>query len=93
MDQMELLNQIRIGSVVGARSGVVFRIETGVDSTTVHTFARKLTFPAYVDAALQFALNQPRFSVRDLQGNLDDNGKLVLVRRLVREGVLLVLAV
>lgn len=93
MDQIELLNQIRIESVVGARSGAVFRIEKSVESTTVHAFARKLTFPAYVDAALRFALYQPRFSVRDLKGNLDDNGKLVLVRRLVREGLLAVLAV
>jgi len=93
MDQIELLNKIRIASVVGTRSGVVFRIEKGVDSMTVHAFARKLIFPAYVDAALQFALNHHRFSVRDLQGNLDDNGKLVLVRRLVREGLLLILTV
>ena len=93
MDQIELLNKISIGSVVGARSGSVFRIERGVGSTTVHAFARKLTFPAYVEAALQFALNEPRFSVRDLEGNLDDHGKLVLVRRLVREGLMVVLAV
>lgn len=93
MDQIELLNKISIGSVVGARSGAVFRIEPGAGSTTVHAFARKLTFPAYVDADLQFALNQSRFSVRDLPGNLDDNGKLTLVRRLVREGLTVVLAV
>ena len=93
MDQIELLNQISIGSVVGARSGAVFRIEKGVESTTVHAFARKLTFPAYVDAALQFALNQPRFPVRDLKGKLDDQGKLVLVRRLVQEGLMVVHAV
>lgn len=93
MDQINWLNRINIDSVVGARSGVVFRIEKGVGSTTVHAFARKVTFPVYVEAALQFALNQPRFSVRDLTGNLDENGKLVLVRRLVREGLLLVLAV
>lgn len=93
MDQIELLQKIRIESVVGARSGAVFRMEKSVDSTTVHAFARKLTFPAYVDAALEFALHQPRFSVHDLEGNLDDNGKLVLVRRLVREGLLSVLAI
>ena len=93
MDQIELLNKISIGSVVGARSGAVFRIESGVGSTTVHAFARKLTFPAYVDAPLKFALNHSRFSIRDLHGNLDDNGKLVLVRRLVREGLMVVLAV
>lgn len=93
MDQISLLNKINLGSVVGARSGAVFRIEKGVGSITVHAFARKLIFPAYVEAALQFALNQPRFSVRDLKGNLDENSKLVLVERLVREGLLVVLAV
>jgi hypothetical protein len=33
------------------------------------------------------ALGSPRFVVKDLPGDLDDAGKVVLVRRLVREGI------
>ena len=38
--------------------------------------------------AVLHALTTERFRVRDLPGNLDDAGKLVLVRRLIREGLL-----
>ena len=93
MDQLALVDQLTIESVVGARSSAVFRIEKHGSSTSVHAFARKITFPAYADSALRFALSQPRFPIRDLPGNLDENGKLVLVRRLVREGLMVVFAV
>src|SRR4249919_3484068 len=43
----------------------------------------------YADGpAVRPALTTERFRVRDLPGNLDDAGKLVLVRRLIREGLL-----
>jgi len=93
MDQLALVDQLTIESVVGARSSAVFRIEKHSSSTSVHAFARKITFPAHADSALRFALSQPRFPIRDLPGNVDENGKLVLVRRLVREGLMVVLAV
>lgn len=93
LDQFALLNQLRIESVVGARGSTVFRIERDSSSTLVYAFARKISFPAYADSALRFALSQPRFSIRDLPDNLDEDGKLVLVRRLVREGLMVVLAI
>jgi hypothetical protein len=48
----------------------------------------RLTFPSAVRVPLEFALRGPPFAVRDLPGRLDEAGKLVLVRRLVREGLL-----
>lgn len=93
MDQLGLLDQLTIESVVGARGSTVFRLEKDSSSTSVYAFARKISFPAYADFALRFALSQPRFSIRVLPGNLDEDGKLVLVRRLVREGLMVVLAI
>ena len=88
MDQLALLDQLRIESVVGARSGTVFRIEKNSASISIYAFARKISFPAHADSALRFALSQPRYSICDLPGDLDNDGKLVLVRRLVREGLM-----
>lgn len=93
MGQLALLDRLRIESVVGARSSAVFRILKNGSSTSVYAFARKIGFPGQAEDALRFALNQSRFSIRDLPGNLDDSGKLVLIRRLVREGLMVVLAV
>ena len=93
MGQLALLDRLRMESVVGARSSAAFRILKNGSSTSVYAFARKIGFPAQAEDALRFALNQSRFSIRDLPGNLDDSGKLVLIRRLVREGLMVVLAV
>lgn len=48
----------------------------------------RLTFPAVVREPLTFALQGRPFAVRDLPGRLDDAGKIVLVRRLIKEGLL-----
>lgn len=93
MEQLALLDQLRIESVVGARSSAAFRILKDGSSTSVHSFARNIGFPEQAEDALRFALNQSRFSICDLPGNLDDSGKLVLIRRLIREGLMVVLAV
>jgi hypothetical protein len=45
-----------------------------------------------VRRAVGYALAHRRFTARDLPDTLDDEGKLTLVRRLVREGALRVLA-
>jgi hypothetical protein len=92
MGQMELLNQLSIGSIVGARSSAVFRLQKDEASISIHAFARQIRFPVHTEDALRFALNHSRFSISDLPGNLDENGKLVLVRRLIREGLMVVLA-
>ena len=93
MEQIALLDRLRMQSIVGARPSIVFRTQRDSSSISVHAFARKISFPVHVENALRFALNEFRFSIGDLPGNLDDSGKLALVRRLVREGLLAVLAV
>ncbi|WP_333830705.1 cupin domain-containing protein [Pararhodobacter sp.] len=47
-----------------------------------------IAFPAYVEEVLRDALSRPQFRVDDLAGDLDSAGKVVLVKRLIREGVL-----
>lgn len=93
MDQIALVDQVKIDSVVGARPSVISRLQTDGSSASIHTFGGKVSFPVHCVEAVRFALSQSRFSVRDLPGNLDDEGKLVLVRRLVREGLMLVLTI
>jgi len=93
MNQIALIDQVKIDSLVGARPSVVACIRTDCSSASISTFGRKISFPAHGAEAVRFALSHSQFFVRDLPGNLDDNGKLVLVRRLIREGLILVLAI
>lgn len=51
---------------------------------------RTVRMPAEVEPALRAALELERFAVADLADHLDEAGRATLVRRLVREGLLMV---
>lgn len=87
MAQMAALGGLTTESVVGVRDGTVFRMEMNGDSVAVECYGRRITFPAHAREAVEFALTNSRFAVRDLPGDLDDAGKLVIVRRLIQEGL------
>ncbi len=91
MAQLAALDRLVIGSVVGARKGVISRLETIGESESLHCYGRKITFPPQAREAVRFALSHPRFVIRNLPGNLDDAGKLTLTRRLIREGLVVAL--
>ncbi|MGH9710018.1 MAG: hypothetical protein ACRD37_05695, partial [Candidatus Acidiferrales bacterium] len=87
MAQVAALDRLTINSVVGARLGVISRVQTNAESMTVECYGRKVTFPSHAHETVQFALNHAKFTARDLPGDLDEAGKLAVVRRLIREGV------
>lgn len=89
MAQMAALDRVTADSVVGVRPGVVFRLQAGESSVVVDYCKRRITFPPHAVEEVKFALAHPRFVVRELPGNLDGAGKLNLVRRLIREGLMI----
>ena len=91
MAQIANLDRLTLDSVVGARAGVISCLRMKAESTAVDCYGRRIAFPAHVSEAVRFAINESEFAVRDLPGDLDDAGKLTLVRRLVREGLVMVL--
>ncbi|HEV2493330.1 MAG TPA: cupin domain-containing protein [Terriglobia bacterium] len=93
MAQVAALDRLTIDSVVGARAGVISYVRTNAESVTVDCYGRKITFPSYAGEAVRFALSNPRFVVRELPDDLDDKGKLALVRRLIREGLVVAFSV
>ncbi len=92
MAQVAGLKRVTIDSIVAAREAVIWRVETEGDSVVVRCANRRIKFPAHAADAVRFALGRRRFQVRDLPSGLDDEGKLALVRRLIREGLLMVVA-
>ncbi len=72
---------------VGVRSTLVFRFRESAEGLTVAFSGRELTLPPHAAEAAKHVLTHPSTAVRDLPGPLDDDGKLVLVRRLIREGL------
>lgn len=92
MSQMAALDRLAVDSVAGARPGVISRLQASGELASLDCYGRKITFPSDAREAVQFALSHPEFVVRDLPGNLDDAGKLTLVRRLIREGLVMALS-
>jgi hypothetical protein len=90
--QIAALDSLSIHSVVGARPGAIARFEASSELEFVDCYGRRISFPPQAGEAVRFALSHARFVIEDLPGRLDDAGKLTLVRRLIREGLVMALA-
>jgi len=85
--QIAMLDHLSTASVVGARPRLIFYLRDEGEVVRLECYGRTIKFPARAGEALRFALSHSEFAVRDLPG-LDNAGKLTLVRRLIREGLL-----
>lgn len=79
---------ITLDSRLEARPNIVFRLSQDDSGLQIRFGTTKITLPAFTHDAVAHALRGPVFAVRALPGGLDDEGKLVLARRLVKEGLL-----
>ena len=75
-------------SRIRRRAGLLTETVTAGETCLLRFSGRELRLPLGVWPALQFATTADEFAVEDLPDCLDDEGKLTLVTRLVREGVL-----
>lgn len=92
LGQITDLDRLTADTVVSARTGAISRVRTDGESMTIDCYGRRITFPAHVTEAVTFALESSRFVVGELPGGLDELSKLTLVRRLIREGLLMLVA-
>jgi bifunctional lysine-specific demethylase and histidyl-hydroxylase NO66 len=88
LQQLLALDELDDTTVVRRRPGVVCRLEVGGDRLTLLLGDRELAMPARLAPAVRQVLATGSFAVGDLAGLLDGSSRLVLVRRLVREGLL-----
>ncbi len=90
--QLQALESLTMETVLGARPGIVHRLHRDEATVSVEVHGRRVSFPAHAAAAVAFALETPRYSLRELPGGLDEDGRLVLGRRLIREGLVWILS-
>ncbi|HEY3571437.1 MAG TPA: cupin domain-containing protein [Thermoanaerobaculia bacterium] len=86
--QLARLPEIGPDTMVRRRSGLNPVVETGDDGAAIRFAAAQVKGPAAMAPALEHVRDHESFRVRDLPGGLDDDSKAVLVRRLVRDGLL-----
>jgi hypothetical protein len=88
LGQLLHLDDLDDGSVVRRRPESVCRLRVRGGQLTVQLGDRELRMPARLEPAMRFVAATGRFTVGDLAGHLDPSSRLVLVRRLIREGLL-----
>jgi lysine-specific demethylase/histidyl-hydroxylase NO66 len=88
LQQLLGLEEIGEDTVVRRRPGAVCRLRQREDRLEVLLGDRVLHMPARLAPVMRMMLASDRLTVGDLAGHLDAPSRLVLVRRLVREGLL-----
>jgi ribosomal protein L16 Arg81 hydroxylase len=79
---------VALDTAVQPRANLIYRLDEVQGKVSLLFGPTTITFPSEVHEALRFALIGPAFTPGDLPGRLDDAGKIVLVRRLIKEGLL-----
>jgi Cupin superfamily protein len=92
LSQLRALERLDVETLVERRSTVIADLEEDDDGVGLVFEGRELRFPARArdEVVACFEAEEP-FRPSELPGDLDDPGRLVLVRRLVREGFLRVI--
>lgn len=80
-------DEIGPGSEMTRRPDLIYAIAVVGDEVVLGVYGTEISFPAHVEDSLRDALSRTTVRVGDLAGDLDDEGQVVLMRRLVREGV------
>jgi hypothetical protein len=92
-DQVRALPELDLETLLERRETVIFDLVSDDEGATLSFEGRELRFPARIGGELEFLAHVERpFRLADLPGRLDEAGRLVLGRRLVREGFLRVSA-
>lgn len=86
--QIDDLKTIELDTVVKKRDGVLCHIFKEEDSVSIQFPGNKVNGPSYIEPALYFIADSTEFHISSIPNSLSEDGKLVLVRRLIKEGLL-----
>jgi bifunctional lysine-specific demethylase and histidyl-hydroxylase NO66 len=78
---------LAVGDVVRRRIGLPHHVRVRGEQVVLELPDREVAFPAFTETALRALLGDDPVAVGSLQG-MEDDDQIVLVRRLLREGVL-----
>jgi ribosomal protein L16 Arg81 hydroxylase len=82
------LGDLTTNSVVRRPPHIVFRLRRDTGAAQLFFHGKELAFPAFAEPALRYITQHAEFRVGSLPNGLTEDSKLVLVRRLIREGFL-----
>lgn len=88
LSQLLNLDEAADDTVLRRRPGTVARLHVDGDEATLALGDRQLVFPARVAPAVSRVLERDELTIGELADLLNERGRAVLARRLVREGLL-----
>lgn len=88
MTELDHVHEIAAETQMGRRPGMPCAVWVDGEKVSIAFPGNVVTGPLYIEAALRFLAGRETFRVSDLHAHLDPESTLVLVRRLVREGLL-----
>ncbi|HKH30188.1 MAG TPA: hypothetical protein VKA45_03965, partial [Gaiellaceae bacterium] len=89
ISQLRALNGVDMSTEVERRPSVLAKVEDEGDAIALAFHGKRLLLPSRLWPEADFVVDADLpFTPADLPGDLDDAGRAVLVRRLVREGFL-----
>lgn len=86
--ELARLSNISPSTVVRPREGLMFLCRVENDELRIIAEGKRIRLPVRLEPAVRHALTEPASSVAALPGDLHTSEKIVLVRRLIREGLL-----
>ena len=92
LDQVVAAQALSLNDEIGARPNVIFGLHREDGLVRIRAHGRDIQLPVEADGAVSFALLNKRYRVRDLPGDIDDDDRLTIARRLIEEGLLWKLA-
>ena len=89
LTQGDLVSGMNENTVFKIRQNVLFLIKRKGDNVVLEWQGKEVEFPIFMDPAIHFiAKMKDEFTLSSLPDCVDDNGKLVFVTRLIKEGLL-----
>ena len=87
------ISKINISSKLARRKNINFEIIETDKTASLKFYDKKIDFPNFVFEILNYIKEYEEFSINDISSKLDDKGKLVLSRKLIKEGFLKIISV
>lgn len=87
---LEARSQVSLETRVRRRPEILWRLSVEDEKTCLYFHGKIVRMPSFVQSDLQFITEVDEFKALDLPGDLDEVGRLMLIRRLLAEGFLTV---
>lgn len=86
--EIDQLDRIRLDTRLEHRADQICRVRSDQESASLKFIGGGVAGPVWLGPALRWIASTPSFAPADIPGDMSGDSKLVLVRRLVKEGLL-----